>query len=207
MPKNYTTMPTLNGNLLVAVDIETTGSQAGWHEIIQIGMVPLDHNLDPCTEIRPFYTNIAPLYPERADPESTRVHGLDLNELMIHAPARDRVEEDFVRWVEKVELAFDRRLVMLAHNCPFETKFISAWLGQKTYDTFFNHQSRDTMSVAIGINDMAFQRGRKPPFERVSLSWLCNHFAIVNDRPHDALADALVTAPLYKKLLQFDIIL
>ncbi|MGN6133782.1 MAG: 3'-5' exonuclease [Aureliella sp.] len=200
-------MPTLNGNLLVSVDLESTGPDPDRHEIIQLAMLPLGHDLEPVTGIRPFYTNIAPMHPETVDPESTAVHGLDLDDLLLHAPSSDRVLEKFYKWFEGLELAFDRRLVMLAHNCPFESKFLSKWLGQKGYDRFFNHQTRDSMHFASALNDMAFQRGCKPPFERVSLAWLSNHFGIVNERAHDALADAVVCAKVYKKLLQTDIIL
>lgn len=207
MPKNYTAMPHSNGNLMVAVDIETTGADTTRHEIIQVAMLPIGHNLEPVKDIKPFYTNIAPMHPETADPESTRVHKLDLDELMIHAPSSDRVQENFYKWVESIELAFDRRLIMLAHNVSFETKFISHWLGQSTYDRYFNNQSRDSMHTALTINDMAFARGCKPPFDRVSLTWLADHFGIPHEQAHDALADCVTCAKVYKKLLQMDIIL
>lgn len=206
MPKNYTTMPSLNGNLLVSTDFETTGPDPDRHEIIQIAFVPLDHNLEPVETIRPFYSNIAPMHPETADPESTRVHKLDLDWLRVHAPSQDRVQDNFLKWVEGIELAFDRRLVILAHNVSFEVKFLTKWLGQRGYDSIFNNQVRDSMSFAAGLNDMAFQRGRKPLFDRVALGWLCNHFAVVNDHAHDALADSIAAAKVYKKLLQVDII-
>ena len=42
MVKVYSGLVHLNGNLMAAVDLETTGTQPGYHEIIQIAVVPLD---------------------------------------------------------------------------------------------------------------------------------------------------------------------
>jgi DNA polymerase III epsilon subunit-like protein len=56
----------LNGNMLASIDVETTGLLAGVHEIVQIGLVPLDGDLNPCENHRPFYHHICPQYPENA---------------------------------------------------------------------------------------------------------------------------------------------
>ena len=45
-----TSIQHLNGNLLCSVDTETTGLRAGYHELIQLGVVPLDGDLKPCLE-------------------------------------------------------------------------------------------------------------------------------------------------------------
>ena len=77
-------MINLNGNLLAALDLETTGLIDGYHDIVQVAVVPLDGNLDPL-DVSPFYMNMKPDFPERADPEAMRINGLDLGELA-HAP-------------------------------------------------------------------------------------------------------------------------
>ena len=55
----------LNGCLMAAVDLETTGTQPGHHEIIQIAVVPLDSDFRPLASVRPFYTRVKPKHPER----------------------------------------------------------------------------------------------------------------------------------------------
>ena len=55
----------LNGCLMAAVDLETTGTRPGYHEIIQIAVVPLDSDFRPLADVRPFYTLVKPEYPER----------------------------------------------------------------------------------------------------------------------------------------------
>ena len=55
----------LNGCLMAAVDLETTGTRPGYHEIIQIAVVPLDSDFKPLADVRPFYTLVKPNHPER----------------------------------------------------------------------------------------------------------------------------------------------
>ncbi len=90
---------------------------------------------------------------------------------------------------------------MLAHNGAFEFRWLISFLGQKLFYDIFNAQSRDSMTLAIALNDMAVNRGDRLMFERVSLEWLCTHFGIKNERAHDAYYDALACAQVYRKLL------
>ena len=54
----YSALPHLNGNLLASVDVETTGRRAGWHEIVQIGIRPLNADIRPLEGVTPFYTTM-----------------------------------------------------------------------------------------------------------------------------------------------------
>jgi DNA polymerase III epsilon subunit-like protein len=47
-------------NLLASIDLETTGLQAGYHEPIQIAIVPLNSDIRPLEGVRSFYTTIKP---------------------------------------------------------------------------------------------------------------------------------------------------
>ena len=207
MPKHYSALPQMNGNLVCAVDIETTGADPDKHEIIQVAFAPLNTNYEMLEGVRPFYMDVAPLTPETADPAATRVHGLSLDDLVASAPHPDRVLEKFYTWFENLELAFDRKLIMLAHNHSFEVKFLSKFFGPDYFNKAFNACTRDSMGAAIAVNDHAVFHGRRPPFERVSLPWLCEHFGISNPKAHDALADATAGALVYRNILQMDILL
>ena len=47
-----------NGNQLCVVDVETTGLDLFWHEIIQLCILPLDSDINPRTDVSPFYINL-----------------------------------------------------------------------------------------------------------------------------------------------------
>ena len=81
------------GRPIVAVDVETTGTEVGWHEIVQLAIVPVDDELTVCGSV--FYQDIKPQFPERAVAEAMEVNGLDLDKLE-NCPDSDQV----ARWLD-----------------------------------------------------------------------------------------------------------
>lgn len=195
----------LNGNVMAAVDVETTGQRAGYHEIIQIGILPLNSDLRPLESVRPFYTTVRPEHPERQERRAGYVHQININELVLHAPSADRVQDYLIEWFNKLDLPFDKRLAPLAHNWAFESGFLKAWLGVDMFDRIFHFHPHDSMTYAISTNAKAAFKGEAAPFNAVGLGPLCRHFGIVNENPHDALSDCTAEAAVYRALLHFDI--
>jgi DNA polymerase III epsilon subunit-like protein len=186
---------------MAAMDFETTGLVAGWHEIIQIAVLPLTADMRPNPDLRPFYHNIAPLCPERQDPGAGNVHGLDLNWLQLNAPSSEKVADLLVEWFERLDLPVNRNIVPLAHNFPFENGFGKAWLGHDLFQQMFHSHARDGMSYAGSQNDRASFAGEPVLYNFVGLNSLCKHFGIVNENPHDALSDCYAEAEVYRALL------
>jgi len=201
MIKTYNGLVHLNGNLLTAIDFETTGLIPGYHEIIQIGVVPLNADLRPNPELRPFYHNMAPKFPERSQAGAGQVHGLDLSDLMIHAPSSERVADLLVDWWERLDLPENKTIVPLGFNWEFETGHGRAWLGYELFNQLFHGHARDGMRLAIALNDRSSFAGEPVPFARVGLKALCKHFGVNNENPHDALSDAYAEAAVYRALL------
>jgi DNA polymerase III epsilon subunit-like protein len=200
--KIYSGLVHLNGSLLAAVDLETTGTQPGWHEIVQIAVVPLDSDIKPLADVRPFYTHVKPKHPERESAMARHKHKIPMTELILHSPESERVADWLVEWVEKLRLPFHKCLVPLAHNWAFESGFLKAWLGVEMTDSIFHSHARDGMLYAISLNDKAAFAGEPPPFNRVGLGSLCRKLNIVNTNPHDALSDCLAEAEVYRALLR-----
>ncbi|KPK54277.1 MAG: hypothetical protein AMS22_06130 [Thiotrichales bacterium SG8_50] len=201
MPKAPSSLIPMNGHMLVSVDVETTGRLAGWHEIIQIAVVPLTSDIEPVPDRNPFYMNIAPQYPERHENLAQTVHGLDLEELRTTCPDAWKVADLFDEWVQSFDLPFNKRLIPLAHNWGFERGFLQHWLGLDSFDALFMSLARDTMLFALSINDAAAYHGLDIPFPYVGLKAVAKKYGIVNPNPHDALSDALTGAKLYKAML------
>ena len=200
--QTYSGLVHLNGNLLVSVDLETTGRQPGYHEIIQVACVPLDSQLKPSATLRPFSTSVRPDYPERAEKGAMCKHGIPMEDLLLHAPSQDKVRDLLVEWFEGLDLPFKKNLTPLAHNWAFEASFLKAWMGIQLFEEVWHGFARDGMLLAIAINDRAAMRGEELPFNRVSLGSLCNKFHVVNAHAHDALADAVAEAEVYRALIQ-----
>jgi DNA polymerase III epsilon subunit-like protein len=201
MPSNYNGLLTLSGNLMAAVDIETTGRQAGFHEIVQIAIQPLNAYLEPLEGVRPFYTMIQPEYFNRIEPESMQVHKIKLEDLRKSALDKWKVADLLDDWYQKLDLPVGKSLIPLAHNWAFEAGFLKDWLGLESFKQIFHPHPRDTMTLALSINDRAVLRGDRIPFSSFGLGALCNRFGIPLLSHHDALADTIATAALYKALL------
>lgn len=194
----------LNGHLLTVMDVETTGRVVGYHDIVQIALLPLEPiSLEPNPRYRPFYQNIQPRHPDRIEPEAMAVNGLKVEELML-CPTSEQVEDAFIDWFQSLELPVGKRLIPLCQNSPFDVGFVSQWLGVDLYNTFFSRRGRDTMYLANAINDRYSFHGWALPFHEVGLKPLCKKFGIDISNHHDAMADCVATARLYRELLRFN---
>jgi len=195
-------LPHLHGSLLCAIDTETTGRMPGYHEIIQIAIQPLDSMLEPMEGVRPFYTTIAPDYPERAESSAQVVHGLDLHKLKETSLDGWKTADILDEWFQSLKLPMRKSIVPLAHNWAFEAGFLKAWLGIECMNEMFHPHPRDSMLLAIAINDRAVLNGEKPVFPSVSLTAMCKQLGIPVINAHDALADALAEAKVYGTVLR-----
>jgi DNA polymerase III epsilon subunit-like protein len=190
---------------MCAVDVETTGRLAGHHEIIQVAVQPLDVYLEPLKGIRPFYMTMQPEHPKRIDPDSMRVHNIKVNDLRQTGIDKWKCADLFDEWFQRLDLPFRKSIVPLAHNWAFEAGFLKHWLGLESFNQFFHPHPRDTMILALSYADRAVFHGENPPFGSFGLGALCKHFGIPLIDHHDALADCVATAQLYKALLLVDI--
>lgn len=193
----------MNNHVLATLDIETTGLVCGYHEIIQVCVLPLTCDLDPVPDISPFYLNIRPEFPERATPQAMAVNGLSLEELE-SAPSASQAADIFFEWFHALRLPFGKTLIPLTQNAPFDIPRTQLWLGQEGYEHCFARRGRDTMFTALAINDMAAWKCQPIPFPNASLKGLCNKLGVQLDNHHDALGDCIATAKVYRELLKFE---
>ncbi len=163
----------------IILDTETTGMDPNkCDRIVQIGCVEVV-NLVPTGRIFHRYLN-----PERDVPaEVVAVHGLTAERLK---------DEPLFAEIAADLLDFIGASPIVAHNAPFDLKFVNAELtlcGFKPYDSA---QFVDTLVLAR----------RKFPCAPASLDALCKRFNVDNtDRTfHGALLDARLLADVYLEL-------
>ncbi len=192
----------LNNHLLCAIDTETTGDKPGFHDIIQVAVIPLDANIKPFKDITPFYMDIQPKRPENYNPEAMRKNRTRITDAMLNGVEAYRAADLFDEWVKKLNLGFNKRIIPLAHNWPFDRGFLIDWLGHESVDQYFDGRHRDTMVIASFMNDLAEFRQNPHPYAKVELKYLATTLQVPIDRAHDALQDALGAANIYRKLIQ-----
>lgn len=191
----------MNGHLLCAIDVETTGLDCGTHDIVELAIVPLNHMIEPYKKYRPLVMKIKPRRPENINPKALGKSGLSLADIMLYGQdpwkAADYVED----WFEKLQLPIRHNIIPLAHNWPFDREFLIEWLGIKSFQYLFNGHYRDTMALAGFLNDRAYDKKEPYTFNRLGLEAMCIKLGVDNKMPHRALYDCLATAEIYKRFV------
>lgn len=198
-----------NGNQICAIDVETTGLDADYHELIEICILPLDVHLNPRKDIIPFNIYVCPEHPERIDRKATGCHGAKLANIVNKGFDRLAAIDMLGTWMDKLGLPLNKstvaprrcKIIPLGHNYPFDQKFISKWLGPDQYNDWFFGHFRDTMQIALFLNDHAAQHGEPVPYSKLTLGSIATQHNIEHGRLHEALTDCAVTAEVYKKLI------
>jgi DNA polymerase III epsilon subunit-like protein len=194
----------LNGNLMCAIDCETTGLQYNKHDIIQIAIIPVTPGFEPNLDIDYFHCFIKPRRPENIDLESNKVNRGRVVEAINNGMEPDTAEERLREWFAKLNLPFKKGIVPLGSNYAFDRDFIMDWLGGPlSYQEFFRNDYRDTMLTALMLNDMAAWAEDTIPFPKTGLAYLCNLLGVEHPNAHDAVGDCLATIEAYRRLMKY----
>lgn len=177
-----------NGDIAV-VDVETTGFDAGYHEMIEIAVILCDKDFNIKDS---FVSKIRPMHPGNATQQALDVNGLNLKDLRGEATPQ-QVRNAFLQWHEDV--VEGRPLEPLAHNFIFDQRFLKVFFG-RFYDEIFTYGYRDTKVTAKDFKKCGLlERGQS-----LKLVELCKHFNIPHSA-HNAQGDALATLALYKQFM------
>ena len=195
----------LNGDIIAVIDCETTGLKPGYHDLIQVCILPLDSELNPSKKIMPFYQHIKATRPENVDPSALEVNKIDFFKLQQTAFDAMRVADLFDAWFQKLNLPLNKKIQPLAQNWPFDRPFLIDWLGSAAFESYFDRRYRDTMPVALYYNDVADLFNEPYPFPKCSLKYLASTLKIDYTGAHDSMQDCLITAQAYKKMLSMKI--
>lgn len=165
----------------ILFDTETTGLDPDKGDrIIEIAALELVNDLRTGSQYHVL------INPERdIPPEATRVHGFTLNDLL-DKPVFSQIAGEFLAFVG------DSR--MIAHNAPFDFKFINAEL-KKCGRAILDYDSRAIDTVVMAR--------KKYPGMPASLDALCRRFGIdLSERgTHNALLDCRLLSDVYVELI------
>ncbi|MDX1372169.1 MAG: hypothetical protein R3321_06845, partial [Nitrososphaeraceae archaeon] len=160
----------LNSNILCAVTIKTTGSDAQKHELLEIIVLPLASDLTIKKDILPFNVLIKPEKIRRAE------YNLD-NNFVLNCIEKglDKYEaaDIFEAWFEKLELRYSKKIMVLTHNWAAKRDFIKEWLQPTGFDKAFHHEYRDVQAIGLFYNDKFDFKNEMWPFPKVKLSYMC----------------------------------
>lgn len=197
----------LNGDLLCAVDIETTGLDHELHDIYEIAIVPVDGEFRRA-KCQWLDLLIRPI----------RIENIDWDGVYkCKNPKRIRkaIEEGFhpdaaiallERWFQDRNLG-TKKIAPIGSNYAFEARFLRQFLGSLNYESMFNDsQIRDTMVIARAFQDLHDFRcaSWEHLFPKVGLSYLANVLKVERDygKEHTAISDAAITVDVLRRIYE-----
>lgn len=166
------------------IDIETTGLNLIKHEIIEIGCVLTNAELEVIEE---FELKIKPENIEVADPVALKINHYN--------PDNWQAAQSLAESMKILSLKV-KDCIMVGQNVAFDSGFLEYAFAQTGISNTMHYHKLDTISLAWA------KLHSRPDIEHFSLRELCKHFEIKNDQAHTGLGDARATFALYKKLME-----
>ena len=195
----------------LVLDLEMTGTEPGWHEIIQIGAVLYDQNWE---ELGRYLQNV---YPENEDSFSLpaqEVHGLteaDLDD----APMIYEVLPEFETWIlqkigkyQKGEERFQyakklRNVVICGQSVINDINFLRVAYRQEKQDWPFSYKLLDLHTLSYFLFEILKENKVNTP-KSLSLTAIAAHFGLAREgQEHNALEDAVITGACLRKVMAF----
>lgn len=171
---NYTKARKYEDNYVV-IDFETTGLKPETNEIIQIGAIKYENDI----EVERFSEYIKPTRSEISD-FITNITGIS-NAQVSNSPTFSEIYPDLLKFISGYTL--------IAHNAPFDMKFLLFQLAENT-DDIPKFRAFDTLPPSK--RKLGFLRDRK--LETIK------QFLNIEVKSHNALDDCVTTAALYQYL-------
>jgi DNA polymerase III epsilon subunit-like protein len=137
--------PTQLPIIFAIVDVETTGLNPNYNEIIDIGLILIDKDLN---EIARFNSKVLPLHPQRINSEARKINGFDLIAWKKeNALSGEEAIKKLITFLSNLE----RKPYFIAFNSWFDSAFLSNLFRKHGYrfDHWFDYKVFDIPSMAM----------------------------------------------------------
>lgn len=170
---------------LCFVDLETTGSLFGFHEVIEGGLIrtsPDGRQVKSRMTVR-----LLPLHPERATAEAIGVNGFNPNTWQPSHPSSRAALEAFAAMMDGA--------IPVAHNAGFDRAFLEIALRENGVQSRLPHHWVGTESLAWAFVQLGQLRSSK-------LSDICEQFGVEPEPlPHTAANGVELSQRVYVTLI------
>ena len=193
----------------LVLDLEMTGPEPDYNEIIQIGAVLFDDNW---VERGQYLTNVYPENKEAFSSSSEKIHNLSLTDLD-DAPMIYDVLPELEEWIcEKLDLRvpkgqldrtpFLRDVIICGQSVINDINFLKEAYRYEKLKWPYSRVLLDLHTLAYFTFRVLKANGRRVP-DRLSLTAIASHFGFAReDGFHNALEDAVLTAQCLKEVFK-----
>ena len=197
-------------NYLV-LDLEMTGTEPGWHEIIQIGAVFYNEQWQ---KQGTFLSNVYPENEESYSHPSAEVHGISLAELE-DAPMLNEVLPDFEAWILKMlrvnpnrsnpatTISALKSVALCGQSVIYDINFLRFAYRQEKLQWPFSNRMIDLNNLAFFLFEILKENGEAVP-KSLSLTAIADFFGLEREGiNHNALEDSEITGECLKRVMAY----
>ncbi len=176
----------------LVVDLEMSGPEPGYHEIIQIGAILLNDNW---AELGTFTSNVYPENKEAFTDSAEKVHGLTL-EVLEDAPMIYEMLDSFEAWIRKLlrrQSGDLTDIVLCGQSVIHDINFLKFAYSGENISWPFSNKLIDLHTIAFFTFKMMENNGMTVP-RSLSLKSIGAFFGFERETDtHDALEDCKLT--------------
>lgn len=180
-------------DIFAAIDLETSGLDVSRCEILDMAIVPLESDFTISTTIPEFTARMKAEHPEFAEKQALEINRLNPDD----GESRAVVRDNLVAWMRENGIG---QIIPVAHNLEFDLQFLN-----KTFPELrkaFSHHGRDSMRLALAVNDIVRRESGEVKFPSASLRAVKEGLCLDGEIQHNALEDAKDAAIVYRKLTE-----
>jgi len=184
----------------LVLDIEMTGPEPGWNEIIQIGAEFFN---DQWQSLGTYLQNVYPENEEAFTAKSEEVHGLSIDDLE-DAPMIFDVIPEFENWVKKLNSGKPNlsNVVICGQSVVYDINFLRFAYRKEKVNWPFSNKQIDLHTVSYLFFKILEKNGQSVP-RSLSLGSVSGYFGFEReDETHNALEDAQLTARCFKEFFK-----
>ena len=171
-------------DVLVSVDVETSGPAPGRYSLLAIGACLVDN------PGHSFYVELQPIG-EGVTPEAMAVHSLDLEKLKRDGLPPAEAMSRFEAWLQS-ETPAQALPVFVGFNAAFDWMFVADYFDRFLGRNPFGHTALDIKAYFMGLTGGAWRDTTK--------SALTTRYPDHPHLTHNALQDALDQAALFRRI-------
>ena len=136
---------TSESSLYAIVDVETTGLNPNYHEMIDIGIIIINQNLEIKGQ---YFSKVLPSFPERIDPMAQNINGFDLQRWTQEEAIS---EEELINQMNIFLNNYIGKPIFIAFNSWFDSGFVRNLLNEHDYkfNDWFDYRVLDIPSIAL----------------------------------------------------------
>jgi len=192
----------------LVLDLEMTGPEPGWNEIVQVGACLYD---DDWKEHGQFLSNVYPENEDSFSDYSEEVHGLSIDELD-EAPMLHEVLDDFENWIlEKLnrkkmlnsgipKYQLFRDIIICGQSVIYDIDFMRFAYKKENLEWAYSNKLIDLHTLSY-FYFMILEKNRMKTPSRLDLNSIAAFFGFHRENTlHNALEDAMITARCLKKI-------